>query len=613
MKKIFKIISLSLLIFFILLLISKKTTNAFDFSFGMDNALKELMQQGNHIVCLDAETKKINVPSDWKKPAVGTVVLSGATCNSPSGCKIIRCNSSNSEIAANEHLSKICKTNPENWVGCKDEEKLKKMEGKTAASKQVKPGCEEVKNFSLISMIGKNINVLGTSTDGLLSQGPVNVQLDDSYVVHVDYQYYLSQPDDGTITDLGEGGEAITPGSENTQQIGTIGFSFTEKEVEGSIKDCDVISWDPFGRVFDSVSLEPMSDILVTLIDDKTKKPAIMKFNANSDFTDMRGIFNILVENEGTYSLDVEPPLTHTFSASAKLSPNYSKIYSDIYKPNGVFEEKINVPTHHDIPLQPIGEPYHGAVAELIEGSLKTYTSGFYVVYKGKVTYPFAKVCLVGSETNKIIGKCVNADKYGNYSISVHKSKIPMEFLEVSVRKVDLNNINNVYAEESREKGVGYEPLLSYIEGYAYDDNGNKLLNAKVAVRLKDNDKVFYETITDDTGLFIIYKNNLPFVDYYLEFVDSNQNSIKKTTSEFIFDNQQYLISKKINLILKTKNSKQVINDKTGNSNEIKNNLNSSIIKSKKTVVFNRYLLVILILVVLFIALLLTFLYFRKK
>lgn len=595
MKKFF----LGLLFLLPLLIIG--SVNAFDFSFGMDNILKQLMQQGNHIVCLDAETKQINVPSDWKKPALGTVKLSGAECKSPSGCKILRCNSSNSEIAVNEHLLNICKTHPENWAGCSKEGKTEEVEEKTAISKQVKPGCEEVKNYATLSMADKESDVLGTET-GFLPQGPVDVELDDSYVVHVDYEYFLSQPDEGTLVELGQGGEAITPGSENTQQLGTIEFSFTEEEIEGSIKDCDVISWDPFGRVFDSESLEPMSDVNVTLIDDKTDKPAVMRFNPNFDVTDLRGLFNIQVENEGLFRLEVDKPLTHMFADSAKINPKYVNIYSDIYKKDAVFEEKAGVPTHHDIPLQPIGEPYHGAVAQLIEGTLESHISGNYAVYSGMTTYPFSKVCLVGAETNKTVGKCVNADKIGKYSMSVHKKKVPMEFLEVSIKKVDLNNINNVYPLEYREKGIGYEPVLSYIEGYAYDEDGNRLFNTKVNVRLTSDDKIFYETTTDDSGRYIIYKKDLPFIEYYLEYVNpQSQKTIKKTTSDFISDNKSFIDSEKMDLILGAKDNQPIINPVTGELNKIEDR-QREIIDTKTNLLNTNYRLYLIIIILFVLA-----------
>lgn len=587
---------------------------AFDLSFGLDSALKSLMQQGNHIVCLNADTTKISVPNDWKKKAYGTVKLFGATCNSPTGCKILRCNSSNTEIAGNDHLLNICKTRPEDWVGCNKEGKTESLEEKNANSVQVQAGCEEVTNFKLVA--ANNTNVLGVGTEeGSIPEGPVNVELDDSYVVHVNYEYFLSQPDDGTtITDLGAG-EGITPGDDESQKLGTVDFTFTDEEVEGTIKDCEVIGWDPFGRVFDAVSLEPMSDVNITLIDDNTKKPALMKFNKNFDVTDIRGVFNILVENEGMYSLDVEPPLTHTFSNSVSLSPNYSKIYSDIYKPNAVFEEKINVPTHHDIPLQPLGEPYYDAVAELIEGSLKSYVSGNYGVYSGTTTYPFSRVCLIGAETNSVVGNCVNADKVGKYSISVHKKKIPMEFLEVQVQKVDLNNIEYAFRTVNRVKGVGYEPLFSYIEGYAYDEDGNKLLGADVAVRLLSDDKIFYTTSTDDTGKFIIYKDNLPFVEYYLEFVDpKSQKTVKKTTSSFASDNKTFLDSEKIDLVLGAKSNQPVINPVTGQLNQI--NEKPVEIPDEKTNVpnfLNRLYLIIIILFILIVAVISTIFYIKRS
>ena len=87
-------------------------------------------------------------------------------------------------------------------------------------------------------------------------------------------------------------------------------------------------------------------------------------------------------------------------------------------------------------------------------------------------------------------------------------------------------------------KPLGFNPILSYIEGYAYDEIGKIIPNAKIVVTLNDNDEVVYTTSADTTGFFTVYSNNLPFFEYYLNITSPNGKTVKQTTAEFIIFNK---------------------------------------------------------------------------
>lgn len=119
-------------------------------------------------------------------------------------------------------------------------------------------------------------------------------------------------------------------------------------------------------------------------------------------------------------------------------------------------------------------------------------------------------------------------------------------------------------------KPVGFNPILSYIEGYAYDKTGATIPNAKITVKLKANNKVFYKTTADENGFFTVYSNNLPFFEYYLEILNPVVGTpVKQTTSEFITFNQDYLTSEDLDLIKFTRAGKPIINPETGRENTI--------------------------------------------
>ncbi len=316
----------------------------------------------------------------------GSSVRLTGSCESPTGCKIYR-----------QHL-------PGKSCGIKDEP-FKEVEDSYFPSK---------KNY--------------------FPYGSIDVTVQGQFQAHTQYVWYAV----GDAPTTGQGIDA----QNKTQQLGTI-----ENLVDVSGKKCVRIAWDPFGRVFDALSLEPISGVQLGVYYAKNNK--LVDIFDNPTKTDERGSYNLLVGKEDDYYLEVSPPNTHLFTENVNLHPNYSKIYSDIYSPKKVFHEKP-LPTlipenfdwsayHHDIPLQPKGAPYKGAVAE-VWGTLDQFDAGDTVSYSGIVTFPMAKVCLIGETTGKLIG-CTNADKFGVFEISVNKAEIPLEFIEVKVEKVDLTNL----------------------------------------------------------------------------------------------------------------------------------------------------------------------------
>lgn len=264
--------------------------------------------------------------------------------------------------------------------------------------------------------------------------GPIDVTIQGQFQAHTQYAWYAV-------------GDAPTTGQDidaqnKTQQLGTI-----ENLVNASDKKCVGIHWDPFGRVFDALSLEPISGVQVGVYYAKENK--LVNIFDNPTKTDEKGVYNLFVNKEGDYYLEVSPPNTHLFTKNINLHPNYSKIYSDIYSPKKVFHE-APLPTlipenfdwsayHHDIPLQPKGAPYKGAVVEVIPETLNQVDLKNLVSFSGMVTFPMAKVCLKGETTGEI--KCTNADKFGIFEITVDKTEIPLEFIEVKAEKVDLTNL----------------------------------------------------------------------------------------------------------------------------------------------------------------------------
>jgi len=181
----------------------------------------------------------------------------------------------------------------------------------------------------------------------------------------------------------------------------------------------------------------------------------------------------------------------------------------------------------------------------------------------------------VGETSNQEIAK-TTADKFGFWEIKVENKAIPQkEGLIPKITKVDLtsNQLGKIFHQffsklakvvfaqplQTASKKVIFQPILSYIEGYAYDEQGKPIPKASVLVKLKMSDGVYYQTRADEKGYFAIPPQNLPIFEYYLEFQSPTAiRSIKTTTAEFAKKNSQYLAANRINLMTATKKNQPV-------------------------------------------------------
>jgi len=602
------------------------------------NNINSIMHQGSTRTCLQGKaTGPLNQPNKTKMIAYATLNLTGQ-CISSNTCQIWLYNSANTNIEVNEKMLKKCKNGATNNFCNKTEEIQQEIEYDV----NIKPGWVRIMDFVMLSSKSGETNIalgdnsqaiLGVET-GTVANGKVNIQVSGKYAAHVEWSYYAIGEGITTPTNLGAGAGTPVEGQSNTQQIGSFNnpvptINLSQKGLE---EDCITFYWDPYGRVFDSQSLEPMSGVRVNLLD-SLGKPAVIDGPLNNySITKIdNGIFNILVSKEDDYQMSVDPPLTHLFTRDTKLHPNFSGIYSDIYLPGDIFHE-VPIPAnppkdfdyskyHHDIPLVAKDSPYIMPVEDVyaIKSSIISTDMGSFVNFKGRVTFPKAKICLVGKESKKVYGDCVNADKYGNFTINIDKNKTAQEYLHIIAEKVDLtrpiiksNNIDISKVNFSDENLTGYEPILNYVEGYAYDDAGKPIPKANIVVKIMNNDTIFYTTTADDTGFFSIYGKNLPFPEYYLEI---NGNPV--TTSKFVEMNRSYLDNERLNLMSSTKNNQPIINPTTGQLNQIDKNINkiSPKVDTKNSIknMFNGKLMLVLLILALLVPVTMGMVLYIKK
>lgn len=185
----------------------------------------------------------------------------------------------------------------------------------------------------------------------------------------------------------------------------------------------------------------------------------------------------------------------------------------------------------------------------------------------GMFTYNGVQYPLLGS---------TQADLEGNYTIAIDKKKLPLgEFIgRVRGQKVPMNQVTltptpvvkqgkpasavpgflerllsfgQVYAAEFKEESI-IEPILEFIDGYAYDSQGNIVPNAKVGVYVSFSNKPYYETTADEKGHFKISSEFLPTMTYRLIYTTPTGTQITTETSKFVTQNKDYLEKNKINV-----------------------------------------------------------------
>ncbi len=363
-------------------------------------------------------------------------------------------------------------------------------------------------------------------------------------------------------------------GTAGGQQQGT--FSFEQAD-----KKCVTISWDPYGRVFDSQTLEPISGASVTLLFNKngtyvpmTTSDVVGGNLVNPQITKEDGQFSFVVP-DGSYKLVTVPTSVKDISL---VDTNYTKAYADLYPiQTGEIIEQKGVIQHRDI-----------AAVSAVTVQPPKMMSYFYEVLpsgvlsiEGTVSHPLTTInaksvkVLASNPTVKTPYRTIattQADKWGKFDLEIDQNileKTP-EYVEifsdvemvktplkVAVKNNDLLHtiaallrkiIPIVSAQTPGTTTLHFEPIPQYLEGYAYGTTGQALPKATVEVYETMSNKAFSSVMADETGYFKITSEYLPRFPYELRFVTADGSVIKTSTSQFISSNQKTIVEKKIDL-----------------------------------------------------------------
>ena len=338
----------------------------------------------------------------------------------------------------------------------------------------------------------------------------------------------------------------------------------------GVNSNCTTVSWDPYGRIIDSYTLEPIRDVLVSLknanannVLSLTKNPSDPTFR-NPFSSNSQGGFNFAVV-PGTYYLylahpdfifPIEDPAVYNQAVANLQILDPLQEYIEISKPNSrlyqnsqeAIVEVEGASQRRDIIMQPKEANYQGSPAELI--SIQNSRQGIQQLLKGIVSHP--KSLIKAMINNLEIGQ-TTADLKGNFELYLNEELISntANSYQVTVQKVPLvissKQTTAITIVPTQAKSLKLIPAV--LSGFIFNQDYQVVPNAKVEIILAGLDTFAYTVVfSDQSGFISIPYQNLPATDFFLKVYPVNQAPFELTISQFLQLNTVYLEEAGVNL-----------------------------------------------------------------
>lgn len=383
-------------------------------------------------------------------------------------------------------------------------------------------------------------------------------------------------------------------GASFTLQQGLLAYEKVKaKPPKGLAKDCVKIMWDPYGYVFDATSLEPLDNATVTMLDKTATTP--ISLPDNPAFTNPFGKYNILAEKDDYYTIKAEIP-SHSFKRTSFDAIKYKQIYWNnpedvttaehnvpiVFQPGDKpFYEEYKRPARVDIALAPLSIPYYRSTPIKHEGrpdALRQFLDdgNEYMMYTGAIDFPHGMVPFLHEDGSLMVldGEPVIAesDTQGEWRMALSIDSVGTQTIILGEPYKNPLLYNSKTPTSFTKTAFRFEPILQTIEGYAYDSDNRAIANADVNIILKMNGVVAYSTKADASGAFTIATENLPVMDYSLEFINPiTKKTTSRTTSTFAKENADYVAKKNISLVDKSEVVEKVDDNTSNNTNTIPN------------------------------------------
>ena len=401
---------------------------------------------------------------------------------------------------------------------------------------------------------GREFQVLSATIDQIVadSQGEIHIAKVRSRTdARLQHRFYGAQKTPST----NQGSELPELSSEQYSLKLMTFLREQEATAPSEMTNCTTVFFDPYGRVFDTVSLEPIPQVSVWLLDtDKSalpNRPGV----TNPNITGFDGSFRFYVDN-GTYYLD---PKTNTHSypvTEAEITRllGIQSVYYDLYRGEPIVQ--IDQIEHRDIPMAPL-DPNNPTrtTPVIIDKDISEFLDSQLGKQKitGLVSHP-KSVINIYSGTRLV--NTVAASNWGVFEATVENSQIDQTLpLDLVAEKVPLINqtptdVLGLDSQNQSEKTQLF-PRPNFIIGFIYDQNNRIVPLSTIEITIpKMNNRIYAVAKADSNGFIMIPNQQLPPVDYVLKIKDdANKIVTTQSVQSFVTLNKNFLETEKINLL----------------------------------------------------------------
>lgn len=371
---------------------------------------------------------------------------------------------------------------------------------------------------------------------------------------------------------------------------------FTQTEItEPSAVNCTTVYWDPYGKIIDSLRLEPVYNLPVLLknLDPQGKVVNTSVANnptfKNPELTDLAGNFNFAVPS-GTYFLEpisslfnfpiTNEALTTALNILQAFDPNQEyfardKVYNSLTEP---IIEREGFSERRDLILEPKDPNYSGVTPVIMYAETLRHEDNQLV--RGRSSHPKS---IIKIYLGNVLVSQIEADLKGGFStiipqtlidnnpgqLSIYAEKTPIVPNSNQQTKGLLFNwlVGKVLAQQNNVSPPYTLPLVPVrMSGFVFSQEIKVQPNSIVKLTVPSMGGISYsQTLSDENGYINIGQKNLPPFDFVLLVEDkagreSYQLTIddfNKTNAVFFAETGQSLYNTKVP---STQPSQEVIN-----------------------------------------------------
>ncbi|MCX7997053.1 MAG: carboxypeptidase-like regulatory domain-containing protein [Patescibacteria group bacterium] len=304
------------------------------------------------------------------------------------------------------------------------------------------------------------------------------------------------------------------------------------------VENCTLII-DPYGRVFDRVTLEPLSDADLVVL---TKEASPDSRPIARQTTREDGVFSFLLQ-PGTYRMTVARP-GYTFPAFLEPREGYKPAYENLHRGEPfTVQDRLLL---FDVPMEPANSGVSIKYArankpKLMEHFQSIGKAGETYRVQGRVSHSRSLVAVYAGifRNGEIVrGRRISytqADGYGRFTLEFPLSVLNRNETIYGIKITKNSKIFRIQGAE--ESFTRIDPVLHEIVGTAFDSSGNRLPGATVKIRIPHAETPYRTVIADREGRFRIAAEDLPPVGYSLEY--ETLSGVRKSidTGQFLAQN----------------------------------------------------------------------------